>query len=146
MRRLRRRVPQKKQPASKVTKQRAAAEAARQQEAEQRSAAEIARSEAISQTRIARVNVLTLLSDKLIAEQHDTALLLSAQAYNILDTPLTRSNSAHRAGIQSRLRGFPAYQRGFDRPAGLQSRREDRPAVSGNDRTIQLWIWARGNL
>ena len=119
-------------------KQRAAAEAARQQEAEQRSAAEIARSEAISQTRIARVNVLTLLSDKLIAEQHDTALLLSAQAYNILDTPLTRSS------LLTVLESNPGFAGFLHTNVGSIDQLAFSPdgntlAVSGNDRTIQLW-------
>ena len=118
--------------------QRAAAEAAQQEEAAQRAAAEIAQAEAISQTRLARVNVLTLLSDKFMTEQHDLALLLSAQARNLLDVPLTRSS------LLTALEAKPSFAGYLHTDVGSSERMAISPdgkylAVGGGDRTIQVW-------
>ncbi|MGC9347729.1 MAG: hypothetical protein ACP5JG_06295, partial [Anaerolineae bacterium] len=72
--------------------QRAVAESAQQQEAAQRAAAETAREEALIHARVAESNLLAVQSGRLLEEDYALALLLSAEAYDLLDAPQTRGS------------------------------------------------------
>jgi WD40 repeat protein/DNA-binding SARP family transcriptional activator len=78
---------------------RAQAEQAQEQETEQRKEAEAAREQAQSareeaetQARVAQSNLLMMQSNRLLEENYALALLLSAQAYDVLDSHQTRDS------------------------------------------------------
>jgi len=120
-------------------RQRTAAVEAQTREAEQRAAAEAAEEEALRQKREAQVAYLATSSGQLAEDQYDLALLLSAEAYRMVD------NAQSRSGLLTAIEANPSFA-GFlhGRVGGVEcvalSSDGTTLAAAGSDRaTIELW-------